>query len=358
MLRVGIAGLHRGGGFPGLFNARSDAKVASVCDRNADVREGFATSLGVPGYAEFEELCQAEVDAIVVATPPSVHAEHALKALAAGKHVLSEVPAVYTLAEAEAVVKAVKATGLKYMFAENMCYFSFVETMHGLVKDGRLGELTYAEGEYIHDLRTLVDTPDGLGGGVNGKPSWRAALPPIHYCTHDLGPILMMMEDRVVSASGLHTGSRIAPELGSLDMEVGIFHTAKGNVVKILCGFTVERPGFHYLSVYGTRGSMETDRYNPSSNLKAYLSDIHGLTGLIDIPVSLSDPHAPAHATAGGHGTSEYFMVDDFVRSITEDRRPRFDVFDGMDYTLPGICAHLSAERGGEAVPVPDPRQW
>jgi predicted dehydrogenase len=358
MLRVGVAGLHRGSGFVGLFRARGDACVAAVCDRNADVREHFAQDLGVPAYPEFDELCAAEVDAVVVATPPSVHAEHTLKALAAGKHVLCEVPAVYTVEEAEQVVKAVKASGRTFMFAENMCYFSFIRTMHELVKDGRLGELTYGEGEYIHDLRTMVNTPDGLGGGVDGKPSWRAALPPIHYCTHDLGPILMMMEDRVVTACGFHTGSRIAPELGSIDMEAGLFHTAKGNVVKILCGFTVERPGFHYISLYGTRGSIETDRYNPFSNLKAYLRDVHGLTGLIDLPVSLSDPQAPAHATAGGHGTSEYYMVDDFVRAVTEGAKPRFDVHDAMDYTLPGICAHLSAERGGEAVAVPDPRHW
>jgi len=358
MLRVGIAGLHRGSGFLGLFKAREDAHVAAVCDRDADLLKHFRVSLDVPGYADLDELCQADVDAVVIATPPPVHAEHALKALAAGKHVLCEVPAVYTLEEAEQVVKAVKASGLKFMFAENMCYFSFVQTMHQLVKDGRLGELMYGEGEYIHDLRGLVNTPDGLGGGVDGKPSWRAVLPPIHYCTHDLGPILMMMEDRVVTASGFHTGTRIAPELGSIDMEAGLFKTAKGNVVKILCGFTVERPGFHYLSLYGTRGSMETDRYNPSGNLKAYFRDIHGLTGLADLPVSLSDPHAPAHATAGGHGTSEYYMVDDFVRSVLEDTRPRFDVYDGMDYTLPGICAHLSAENGGQAMQVPDPRAW
>jgi hypothetical protein len=51
-------------------------------------------------------------------------------------------------------------------------------------------------------------------------------------------------------------------------------------------------------------------------------------------------------------------MVDDFVRSILDDTKPRFDVCDGLDFTLPGICAHLSAERGGEAVAVPDPREW
>ena len=57
---------------------------------------------------------------------------------------------------------------------------------------------------------------------------------------------------------------------------------------------------------------------------------------------------------AGGHGTSEYFMVDDFVRCILDDTKPAIDVYEGLDYTAPGICAHLSAEQGGKAVEVPD----
>jgi predicted dehydrogenase len=139
---------------------------------------------------------------------------------------------------------------------------------------------------------------------------------------------------------------------------VGIFHTTRGSVVKIMCGFTVERPGFHYISLYGTRGSLETDRYAPSTNLKAYFADIPGLKGLVNIPVSVSDPKAPPEALGGGHGTSEYYMIDDFVRCIIDDTEPRFDVYDALDYSLPGICAHLSAESGGQAAEVPDPRNW
>jgi predicted dehydrogenase len=358
MLRVGIAGLNRGSSFVGMFDARPDAQVAAVCANTEDTLEHFSRSLDVPGYPDYDEFCEADLDAIVVATPPALHAEHTLKALAAGKHVLCEVPAVWTVAEARQVVEAVESSGLKYMFAENMCYFSFIRTMHALVQEGKIGELTYAEGEYIHDLRPLLTRPDGMGGGIGGKPTWRASLPPIHYCTHDLGPILMMMEDRVVSAMGLHTGSRIAPDLGSIDMEVGIFRTAGGSVVKIMCGFTVERPGFHYISLYGTKGSLETDRYAASSNLKAYFTDMPGLKGLMNIPVSVSDPKAPPEALGGGHGTSEYYMIDDFVRCILDDTKPRFDVYDGLDYSLPGICAHLSAESGGAAIDVPDPRDW
>lgn len=358
MLKIGIIGLGRGSSFIELFNARQDTRVTAVCDLNEGLCREWAARTGATPYASVDDLCRSDVDAIVVATPPILHAEHSLQALDSGKHVLCEVPAVWTIDEGRQLVERVKRSGVKYMFAENMCYFHYLRTMHQFVRAGKLGELTYAEGEYIHDLRSMLYRPDGMGGGVDGKPSWRASLPPIQYCTHDLGPILMMMEDRVVSACGLHTGARIAPKLGAIDMEVGLFKTSKGNVIKILCGFVCERPGFHWISLYGTGGSMETDRFAPYEKLKLFQKVRPGEQEVFDIPITLSDPDAPPEATAGGHGTSEYYMVDDFVRSIREDAKPAFDVYDALDFTLPGICAHLSAERGGELVQVPDPRQW
>lgn len=355
-LKIGVAGMRRGVNFGRLFQSRKDCEVVAVCDVSQERADAAAKALNAKAYTDYEQFCKSEIDAVAIVTPAPAHAECTLVAAEHGKHVLCEVPAVFTLKEAEAVARAVEKSGIKYMFAENMCYFAFIQTMHEMVKAGRVGELFYAEGEYIHDCRSLmVDRPDGLGGGAAGKPTWRAGLPPIQYCTHDLGPILMMMEDRVVSASGLHTGSHVMKEFNVIDMEVGIFHTAKGAVIKILCGFSVERhPAFHFISLYGTGGSIETDRYRPSSNLKAYLLDIPHLPGMMDIPVAISHPKAPPEATAGGHGTSEYYMVNDFVRPILDDTKPAIDVYEGLDYTVPGICAHLSAMQGGKAIPVPD----
>ncbi|MEW6356768.1 MAG: Gfo/Idh/MocA family oxidoreductase [Planctomycetota bacterium] len=357
-LKVGVAGMRRGVSFGNVLRSRKDCVVAAVCDPIPERAESAAKTLGAKPFTDYEKFCKSDIEAVAIVTPAPTHAECSIIAAENGKHVLCEVPAVFSLDEARQVVRAVEKSGVKYMFAENMCYFAFIQTMHKMVKDGRLGELFYAEGEYIHDCRSLMeDRPDGLGGGEKGRPTWRASMPPIQYCTHDLGPILMMMEDRVVSASGLDTGSHVLPKYNTIDMEVGIFKTAKGAVVKILCGFSVERhPAFHFISLYGTGGSMETDRYNPSTNLKAYLLDIPHMHGMMNIPVSVSHMNAPPEAKLGGHGTSEYFMIGDFVRCILDDTKPAIDVYEGMDYTLPGICAHLSARQGGQAVEVPDLR--
>ena len=49
-------------------------------------------------------------------------------------------------------------------------------------------------------------------------------------------------------------------------------------------------------------------------------------------------------------------LLEGFVQSIRDNTKPPIDVYESMDYTLPGICAHLSAERGGERMEIPDYR--
>jgi len=357
-LKIGIIGLRRGASFLGVLNSRADAQVTAVCDVNAERARGFAKSNEVPQwFASHDDLLGSDIDAVVVATPAPLHARHCIAALKAGKHVLSEVPAVWTVDEGRELARTVKQTGLKYMFAENMNYMAFIQTFDTMVKDGRIGDPYYAEAEYIHDCRSLMQArDDGVTPGSDTGPTWRAGMPPIYYCTHSLGPVLQIMDDRVVTAVGMHTGPRVGRETNTIDMQIAMFKTAKGNVIKITVGFTVARhPSFHYFSIYGTEGVLESPR-GGYQGYKANVNDIPNLQSMLDLPLSWVHTNLPAEAQAGGHGTSEYLMIDDFIRPILEDTTPTIDVFFGLDMTLPGICAHESAENGSVPVPVPDLR--
>ena len=206
-----------------------------------------------------------------------------------------------------------------------------------------MGQVFYAEAEYIHDCRGLMQHQDGT-------PTWRASMPPIYYCTHSLGPILDILDDRCVSAVGMATGSHTLSDLGTTDMEVGLFRTEKGSVIKILCGFAVTRePGMHWQIFYGTEGTLENGR-SPDDPAKLF----HRNGEMETFTPLLSDPDAPEEARAGGHGTTEYFMVDEFIQAVVDGRQPPIDVYRSLDYSVPGLCAHQSALKGGEPVPVPD----
>jgi hypothetical protein len=61
-------------------------------------------------------------------------------------------------------------------------------------------------------------------------------------------------------------------------------------------------------------------------------------------------------ARAGGHGTSEYWMLRDFLAAVRGEQPPAIDVHRALDYTIPGILAVESNRRGGAAVEVPDSR--
>jgi predicted dehydrogenase len=349
MLKVGVAGLRRGGNLYQMFAHHPEAQVVAVCDADGARLETFREQQNVPaGYSRFEELLSHDLDAVVIATPMPLHAAQSIAALEQGKHVLCEVPAVTDLGEAEALVRAARRASTVYMLAENCCFTAFMTAWQRMVAAGRIGRIVYAEAEYVHDCRTIMRD-------AAGNRTWRASMPPIQYCTHSLGPILSLNGDRCVSAVGMHPGVNVAPDLGAIDIEVGIFRTAGGAVVKILCGFSIVRePSFHTYTVYGTRGCLEKPRN--SEETLAFFDEIPGLEGMIRMPLPAAHRRVPGHARLGGHGTSEYVMVNAFMEAVLHGAPAPIDVYTALDYTVPGICAHLSAEAGGRPVEIPEYR--
>lgn len=352
MLRVGVVGLRRGLSFVKMASLHPQTRPVAVCDLDERKVKAVKESEGLEaGYTDYERFLEHDMDIVVLATPIPDHVPQAVAALGLDKHVLSEVTAVYSLDECEVLISAVEKSKGKYMMAENCCFWAFIESWGEMARQGRLGEIIYAEAEYIHDVRSLMKDE-------KGQVTWRARRPPIHYCTHSLGPLLQIMNDRCISAMGLHTGSKIWPEVGNIDMEVGIFKTQKGAVIKILRGAAVCRePAFHYYSIYGTNGCLETRRPGGEDGTLAYFEDIPNLHGMLSIPLNIIHPRVGEAARVGGHGTADYVMFDSFVRSILDDTTPVIDVYRALDFTVPGICAHISAEGGGKPVEVPSFRK-
>ena len=224
------------------------------------------------------------------------------------------------------------------MLSENSCYSDMHLSCQSTVADNDLGKVIYAEAEYVHDCRQLMKDADGT-------LTWRASWPPIQYCTHSLGPLLFITDDRCVSATGLSSGSNVAPDIGAIDLEVGLFRTANGATIKILCGFSIERhPAFHWYIIYGANGVLESQRQ--------YNDPVSGY-----YQATKSDQEMKFYqSNAAAHGPAENRVASEFIESILNNTTPSIDVYRAMDYTVPGICAHLSAQKGGEIVSVPDLR--
>jgi predicted dehydrogenase len=354
-LRIGIAGLGRGAGFVEHFKQIDGCEVVAVCDANPVALERFPD---LETYSDYSAMiAQANLDVACIITPGPAHAGQAIEALQAGCHVLSETPCIYSLAEAQAVAAAAKAAQRKYMLAEDYIFMGWIEVFEDIIASGRLGEIIGAEAEYTHDCRggMLLDSDNrphhtrDWGTRNDLRPAWRASdLPPLYYCSHTLGPILHLLQDRCTLAVGLNSGGKAAPEVCPTDLEHGILRTEQGRIIRLTNGFCLAHPFWYTLGIYGTAGSLRltSDTYT-QVRLVGYFDD-DAAAGFQEIP-------CPWFDRKDGRKWM-LVMLGGFIQAILEDREPPLDMGRSFELNLPGVMAHQSAEQGGMPLAIPDLR--
>jgi 1,5-anhydro-D-fructose reductase (1,5-anhydro-D-mannitol-forming) len=130
-----------------LENA-TGARVVAVRSRDVDKARSFAARHGVPkAYSELEQvLADPAVDAVYLATPNSLHAEQALAALAAGKHVLVEKPMALRADDARAMVAAAAQRSLVLGVGFHLRFHPVHIEIRRMIAEGCIGTPTYAEG--------------------------------------------------------------------------------------------------------------------------------------------------------------------------------------------------------------------
>jgi len=168
-LKVGMIG--GGGGFFGKVHQRAislDATrevVAGALHQDPKLSAQFADEWGVKGYTDYKAMIQdwkdgkLELDYVTIVTPNFLHAEQALACINAGMPVLCEKPMCYTVAEAEALKKAVKAHK-KVPFALSHTYTGHPLMMlaRELIKQGKVGNIRKVETYYNQGwLATLLE---------------------------------------------------------------------------------------------------------------------------------------------------------------------------------------------------------
>ena len=356
-LKVGIVGLRRGLTYIRILKSLPNVSLVAVCDLKSNLARAIAEENKIEMWFDNYDIMlkRAKLDIVIICTPAPLHAIQSIKAMEIGVNVLSEVPAAYSLDECKALVRTVRKTKAKYMMAENCCYFPFAIFWEKIVGEGKIGEPIYAEAEYVHDCRFLMRDEQG-------RLTWRAKMPPIIYCTHSLGPLLKIMKDRCKLAIGMHTGCNVDPDIGAIDLEIGLFKTEKGRIIKVLTGFSIIRePPLLWYVIYGTKGCLETKRCN-WDYYKAYFKTIPKTEGMIkitdeEVNTIIRNMYKSVIPSNVSH-PPEYMLVNEFINCIINDTKPPIDVYRSLDYTLPGICAHISAKKDSKVVNVPDPKTF
>jgi predicted dehydrogenase len=357
-LKVGIVGAPRGSGFVRAIQTVSETELVAVCDIRKDVLDQRADQFGIEQrYTEYEEMVDADLDIIVVATPMPLHVPQAVMALERGKHVLSEVPAATDLEQCWQLLEAVNRSGCKYMMAENYTYMKPNVLVREMARRGLFGEVYFGEGEYIHELK-------GLNEITKWRRKWQTGRNGCTYPTHSLGPVMQWFQDRVVTVCCIGSGHHYRDPRGDLyeneDSTTMICKMACGGQINVRLDMLSDRPhNLTYYSLQGTKGCYEAPRGfgdSPKVWLKDYHDELkwHSLWDFEEefMPEMWRNP--PEEALKAGHGGGDYFEIREFVDCIVKDTKLPVDVYDALDMTVPGLVSEESINRGGIPMPVPD----
>jgi phthalate 4,5-cis-dihydrodiol dehydrogenase len=171
-LRLGIIGM--GGAARQLLPSVDKAagiRLTAVCDPLAEVREPVAQRYGAHAVADVEALLALnDVDAVYVATPTDLHAQHVIAAAEAGKHVLCEKPMATSLAQAQAMIDAADRAGVTFNVGHSHSYDEPYRAMRELVASGELGRARLIHNIYYSDWvyrpRRPEELDETLGGGI------------------------------------------------------------------------------------------------------------------------------------------------------------------------------------------------
>ncbi len=117
-------------------------QLAAVCDLDLDRARELADEYDVPAYESYEKMVQnEEIDVLSVLTPSGHHARHAMDVVRFGKHIVVEKPLALRLEDADAVIRACDAKGIKLFVVKQNRYNAPIQALRRALDDGRFGRL-------------------------------------------------------------------------------------------------------------------------------------------------------------------------------------------------------------------------
>ena len=227
--------------------AAGEAEVVAVADPNAQARDKLAGTHGIEArYDGYEQVLQRpDIAAVDIATPTARHAEVAVAAARAGKHVLCEKPFACTAEQCRAMARAAEQAGVLLMPLHNRVFFPSVREAKQRLDQGAIGEPRFFRGSFIARSCPRGNwraQPDSSGGGV----AIEAGVHLIYTAEHLLG--------RIASVNA-HTAKLLAEPLPVEDSVVIDLRFVSGALGVITLGY-----GCAYFDdgcqVIGTKGAI------------------------------------------------------------------------------------------------------
>jgi phthalate 4,5-cis-dihydrodiol dehydrogenase len=171
-LRFGLAGIGAGAkNLIGGFANSSRVRLTAAADLREDALAAMANEFGVRTCTSVEAMCESdEIDAVWVATPNQLHAEHTITALEHGKHVIVSKPMAVTLEECSAMNQAAERNGVLLVAGHSQAMAAPIRRMAELVWSGDYGKLamihTWHYTDWLYRPRLPAELEESQGGGA------------------------------------------------------------------------------------------------------------------------------------------------------------------------------------------------
>lgn len=363
-INICVVGLGFGAEFIPIYQALPEVGNVAICARTPASVQEVGDNFGIPEnlrFTDFNRVIESEdIDAVHILTPFKVHAEQTLAALRAGKHCACTVPMATSVEDCIEIVKTRKETGLVYMMMETTLYSREYLYVKDLVTSGQLGRVQFVRGSHQQDM------------GLEGWPDYWLGMPPMHYGTHAIAP-LVDITGSLIERVACHGSGRIDESLISnygspFAIETATF-TLAGSDVKAEATRSLYNTVRQYresFDCYGEKLSFEWEQIENEGHLLHEGGESCRRVGVPDTDSLLPEPikkftrreliDNKEHASfiqGAGHGGSHPHMVWQFVSSILNGTPAPEDAVKSANITAAGLLAHQSAMDSGNPIDMP-----
>ncbi|WMJ90597.1 inositol 2-dehydrogenase [Anaerocolumna sp. MB42-C2] len=325
MLNIGIIGAGR----IGKVHAESityhvkEAQVAAIADpyMNEATKE-WAQSLGIPNvYTDYKDiLMDSSIDAVLICSSTDTHADIAIEAIKANKHVFCEKPISQDLSKIKAVMDVLAGSKVKFQVGFNRRFDHNFEAVRNAVTDGTIGD--------VHIVKVTSRDPDA---------------PPIEYVKvsggmfldmtiHDFDMVRYLTASDVIEvyANGTSLVNRAIKDAGDIDTAIITMKLANGALAVIDNSRKADYGYDQRAEVFGSKGQVAVTNDSGST---AVISTASGVTG-----------EKPLYFFLERYMASFSKEVSLFVQAIINDTEVPVNINDGLQPVLIAKAAKKSLD--------------
>jgi len=319
------------GHFHGYSYARAvkelpNANLVAVSDDDAGRAKEAGQRYGVWHSLDYHDILRRDdVDAVIITSENTKHAQMAIDAAEAGKHILCEKPMATTLADADRITSAAQKAGITFQMCFVMRYHAVSRLIKSIVDKGQIGKIVAMTGtnhlKYLEQLYTGFFVKPELSGGGSVMDHTVHLSDMMRWYTKSEAR-------RVYTAIGKNVHTDLPVEDNALTMI-----DFRNGVVASIDGSWSRPAGWYMwgdmtLELIGTEGHATLDAFRQV--------------------VCVTQADAPNNRLEWNYWgcDADREMVQSFVESILEDKKPAATAFDGRQGTEITVAAYESAKTG------------